>query len=459
MALPLDQALYLLLVAGVGFAVAAVAWVIARFARGMASKTEGTLDDKFAKALHLPLSAFSGVIAGVLTLVLLQDRIDPAYVEQSRRMFIGIVLVLGIWGLIRVVRALLERTGERHTRFQPAARVGSRLAALFLYTIAFLMVLAIYGISITPILTGLGIAGLAVALALQDTGANFFAGIWIQTGRALQPGHYVRLESEKLEGYVEEVGWRVTSIRTLGGNVIVVPNNKLAQSITTDYYLPDPSFSVSQSFRVGFEADPDHVIKVLAEEAKTVSADLPGIVPGEPFAQLAEIANDCNVYNVSLRVKEFVEQYAAQRELRMRVLRRFQAEGIRMPYPAQHVLQELVDGPKAKRKASAPGGFAPGHRPPRPSKARKAAAHDPLADEAARAKQEIEARRQQKAEDAADGAKAGKAEAEKSEEAAVKAAAAEPPTPTTASERTADGEGRPQSGDAKDAKESLKPAR
>jgi small-conductance mechanosensitive channel len=452
MALPFDQALYLMLVAAVGVAAAVLAWGIARIGLAMAARTEGTLDDKFAKALHLPLAAFSGVIAGALTMVLLQGRIADGYVLQSRRVFLGIVLVLGIWGLIRVVRALLERTGERHARFLPAARVGSRLLALFLYTIAFLMVLSIYGISITPILTGLGIAGLAVALALQDTGANFFAGIWIQTGRAMQPGHYVKLESEKLEGYVEEVGWRVTSIRTLGGNVIVVPNNKLAQSITTDYYLPDPSFSVSQSFRVGFEADPEQVIKILVEEGQAVTKALPGIVPGEPFGQLAEIANDCNVYSVTVRVKEFVEQYAAQRELRMRILRRFQQEGIRMPYPAQHVLQEQVEAPKAKRKPSGPGGFAPGRRPPRPAK--KAAAHDPMADEAARAKQEIEAKQQQKAE-AADGAKAGKEEAGQAEAPGTKPEAAA----ATAGERAADGDGRPQSGEPKDAKESLKPAR
>lgn len=391
------QAAYLLAVAAVGIGVGVAAWTLARLGSAMAGRTEGSFDDKLAKALRPPLSVFAGLLAAGVSIVFLRDRLDATLVSFARQALSVLFLLLAAWGIVRVLRAVLERAGERRARFQPAARLSSRLLALVVYTMAFLMVLSVFGLSITPVLTGLGIAGLAVALALQDTGANFFAGVWIQTGKALQPGHYVRLEQEKLEGYVEEVGWRVTRIRTLAGNAIVVPNNKLAQAVTTDYNLPDKSMGIGIRFRVAFEADPDHVMAVLTEEAKAAQKEDDGIA-GEPFAQLADIADDANVFEVNVRVTEFVKQYRAMQNIRLRVLRRFHKEKIRIPYPTKHNLQEPVAAPPAKRKAEAPGGFAPGRRPPRP-RAKKVAT-DPRLEEAERAKKDIEAAQREKAAEA-----------------------------------------------------------
>ena len=89
-----------------------------------------------------------------------------------------------------------------------------------------LVLLAYLNISITPMLTALGIGGLAVALALQDTLANFFAGLHILVERPIFVGDYIRLESGQ-EGVVTDIGWRTTRIRTLSANMVVVPNTKI----------------------------------------------------------------------------------------------------------------------------------------------------------------------------------------------------------------------------------------
>lgn len=392
----LNQAILVLAIAGGAIGVGTVAWLLARLAAGMAGKTSGTFDDLLAKALRGPLAILAGLVTCAVGLVVFSQRLDDAVLALGRRVLVVLFVLAAAWGLLRIMHIALERTGQRRVRLRPATRVGERLLGLVVYTLAFLLVLSTFGISVTPLLTGLGIAGLAVALALQDTGANFFAGIWIQTGRSLQPGHYVRIEEKAgLEGYVEDVGWRVTRVRTLGGNTVVVPNNKLAQSIVTDFTLPDRQMAVSTRFRAAFEVDPDLVMRCLIEEARAVADDNPGMVTTEPFAQLADIGDDANHYDVTFKVSEFVQQFKAQQQLRLRVLRRFHAEKIRIPFPTRHNYQEPVK-PQAERKPEGPGGFAAeGRRPPRPT-AKRPPVEDPREAEAHRAKREIAAQQREK---------------------------------------------------------------
>ena len=104
---------------------------------------------------------------------------------------------------------------------------------LYPIVIGGLVLLGHLGITITPILTALGIGGLAVALALQDTLSNLFAGFHLLADRPVSVGDVVRLENG-MEGVVEDIGWRSTRIRQPGEDLIIVPNAKLAQGILTN---------------------------------------------------------------------------------------------------------------------------------------------------------------------------------------------------------------------------------
>ncbi|MEA3166214.1 MAG: hypothetical protein QOJ26_1083 [Thermoplasmata archaeon] len=396
----MNDQLLLLMVAAAGVGVGLAVWTMARLGARLTARTKGTWDDMVAQRLPVPLAVLAGIVAAAVGINLVAGDLDARLVAESRRAVAVLFIVAGAWAVLHILRFSLERATRGRARLQPAARVSSRVLALALYALAFLTVLSQYGISVTPLLTGLGIAALAVALALQDTLANFFAGIWIQTGRSMQPGHFVRLESEKLEGFVEQVGWRVTSMRTLNGNTIVIPNSKLAQAVLTDFNLPAPDLAVGMDFRAGFETEPARVIALLVEEAKEVQRSHKGMVESvEPFAQLASIGDDALHYNLSFRATEFVQQFSAQNEIRLRVLLRFRKEGIRIPYPTRHTISEPVDSP-AMRIPSAPGGFSPGdRRPPRP-KSVEPPPKDPREAEAEKAKEDIAAQQAQKAEQA-----------------------------------------------------------
>src|SRR5262249_12544437 len=110
------------------------------------------------------------------------------------------------------------------------------------------------GISITPALTALGVGGLAVALALQDTLSNLFAGLQILASRQITPGDFVRLSSGE-EGYVADITWRNTTLQTTANSLVIVPNNKISTNIVTNLDLPSGGIRVLFSVMIGAEVD------------------------------------------------------------------------------------------------------------------------------------------------------------------------------------------------------------
>jgi small-conductance mechanosensitive channel len=204
--------------------------------------------------------------------------------------------------------------------------------------IGFLIILSVLGISITPLLTALGVGGLAVALALQDTLANLFAGIHILMEKSVRVGDFIRLETGQ-EGYVEDITWRTTRVRMLPNNIVVIPNSKLSQSVVTNYYLPEKRMSLLISIGVSYSSDPEKVEKVLVEETKKAVGEIPGLLGDpEPFVRFIPGYGDSSLdFTLICQVQEFVDQYLAQHELRKRIFKRFKEEGIEIPFPHRTV--------------------------------------------------------------------------------------------------------------------------
>ena len=106
-----------------------------------------------------------------------------------------------------------------------------RVMPLVVYSLGFLMALSVLNIPISPILAGLGIGGLAVALAVQPTLANFFAGTYVVTEGELRVGDYIELQGGPA-GYVVEVGWRSTKVRSMYNNLVIIPNSQMANNLS-----------------------------------------------------------------------------------------------------------------------------------------------------------------------------------------------------------------------------------
>jgi small-conductance mechanosensitive channel len=208
------------------------------------------------------------------------------------------------------------------------------------------MVMDHYNRSITPILTALGVGGLAVALALQDTLSNLFAGFYVAVARQIRLGDYVKLNSGE-EGYVNDIGWRSTSIRSLGSNMIIVPNAKLAQAIITNYYLPEKRMSASFQIAVSYRSDPDQVEKVLLDVTRQGTKDIPGLLADPaPSVAFDPGFNESSLgFTVGFTVAEFAAQFAVRNELKKRIFRRFRQDGIEIPFPTRTVYIETDTAP------------------------------------------------------------------------------------------------------------------
>jgi len=186
-------------------------------------------------------------------------------------------------------------------------------------------------------LTALGVGSLAVALALQDTLANLFAGFYIILARQIRSGDYVQLDSGQ-EGYVTDIGWRSCTIRQLAGNLIVVPNLKLSQAIVINYNQPEKDLAVLVQAGVGYEMDLARVERVTVEVAAEVMREVAGGVPEfEPFIRYHTFGDSRIQFSVIMRGREFVDRFLIMHEFIKRLHSRYQKEGIAIPYPQRVV--------------------------------------------------------------------------------------------------------------------------
>lgn len=205
-------------------------------------------------------------------------------------------------------------------------------------SIGFLIILGVLGISIAPLITALGVGGLAVALALQDTLANLFAGIHILAEKTIRVGDFVRLETGQ-EGFVEDITWRTTRIKMPSNNMVVITNSKLSQSIVTNYSLPEKRSAFQVQIGVGYSSDPESVEKVLLDTAQKAIEELPFLLGDPaPAVNLSPGFGESSLdFTITCHVREFSDQAAAQHELRKRIIKRLKEEGIEIPFPHRTV--------------------------------------------------------------------------------------------------------------------------
>ncbi len=223
-----------------------------------------------------------------------------------------------------------------------SATLSRNLAQIAVYTLGIMILLNHIGVDIRPLLTALGVGGLAVALALQDTMANLFAGFYISVAGQIRLGDYIKLNSGE-EGYVVDITWRSTTLRALGNNLIFVPNSKVGQANVTNFNLPEKKMSSSVTVRVAYGADVERVEQLLLEETRAAAKDLDGFVAGDPITVtwIPGFTDAALVLSVNYNVAEFVSQFNVQSELRKRLYRRLRAEGVSLAAPTQIVATQV----------------------------------------------------------------------------------------------------------------------
>jgi small-conductance mechanosensitive channel len=236
------------------------------------------------------------------------------------------VLLVLAFGSITWVIARFAGSAIREKSAQIAPRVlsASLLATIVqsaVGVIGILVILESLGVHVEALLTALGVGGLAVALALQPTLANLFAGLQLVASRSLRPGDYISVTG--FEGFVEDITWRTTSIRDLSNNLVTVPNLTIATSIFVNYRLPVPGVAIELPFTIKAGADLEHVEQA-ATEAATAALKALGAstIGGVPPAVRYEGVSDGNIEaRLVFRIPQSVDALSARNETVRRLFR------------------------------------------------------------------------------------------------------------------------------------------
>lgn len=230
-------------------------------------------------------------------------------------------------------------------------RSGTNLASASLITLAIKMIILGVGIvfilqntlniNVGPIFAALGIGGLAAALALQDTLSNLFSGVQIIATRQVRPGDYIQLESGEL-GFVTDVNWRNVKIQSHpDDNMIIVPNSRLATAVMINYNLPRRLLMESVMVGVSYDSDLDHVERVAQEVAEQTVEDVSGGAKlPKPQIRFRQFNNSSIDFQVRLFLPKLKGRAVYKSEFIKRIHKRFNQEGITIPFPITTVYLE-----------------------------------------------------------------------------------------------------------------------
>jgi small-conductance mechanosensitive channel len=326
--------------AGLFVGVVVAGWAFRRILfkrlRRWTASTSTQMDDVVVDSLHGPFLLWM-VILGIYVATEFSE-LPRAFTNWSEKLLLALWIISLTLVLSRLSGRLVRMYGNRLEGSLPMGTLMQVLATLVVGLLGLLTLLDAFNVSLRGILGALGVGGLAVALALQDTLSNFFAGFYVSLARQIRLGDFIKLDSGQI-GYVIDISWRSTTLREPSNNLIVIPNNKLAQSIVTNYSLPERRVASQVGVGVSYDADASHVEQVLSDIASAAIGQVPGLLKEPaPSVQLNPGFGDSALnFSVGFSVAEYNDQYLVQHELRKRILRRFKEEGIEIPYPTRTV--------------------------------------------------------------------------------------------------------------------------
>jgi len=250
------------------------------------------------------------------------------------------VIVLTLTRVIaRTLSGMIAIYTQKGNDSMPTTSLLTNIVNIIIYVIGVLVVLQDYGISIAPIVTALGIGGMAVALGLQETLTNIFSGLHLILSKQLRLGDYIRLSTGE-EGCVKDITWRFATILSLSDNIIVVPNQKIASTILTNYSMPCQDISISIAVGVSYDSDLDKVERVTLGVAHEVMERVNHKIDKNPVVRFHTFADSSINFNVILHSGEFVNQFLLKHEFIKALTKRYREEGIHIPYPIRTVFNE-----------------------------------------------------------------------------------------------------------------------
>jgi len=301
-------------------------------------RAETTLNARLIVALTTPVVMVL-IVTGFWIALALLDELAPN-IDTLNNIFLILVIAIITMLLVRIAHAILGWYGEEITAKNKSEEnklfpVIKHVIDIVIYVLALMFALNRLNWDISPLIAGLGIGGLAVALALQPTLSNYIAGTYVLTDAILLKGHYIQIDGI-VEGYVEDIGWRVTKIRHWQGNLVIMPNSKLAEATITNYDKPENPMMFMVECGVSYDSDLEKVERVTLEVARklTQESDV-SIKDYDPAFRFIKFGDSNIDFIVILKGQNRIAKFTLTNDFIKALHARFNKEGIEIQYPVR----------------------------------------------------------------------------------------------------------------------------
>lgn len=321
----------------------ALAYLFRRLHR-VAQASEQRWDDVIITALELPLRAVAWVAVLYVAIDIypgtlgLQDKINPA--------FDTVTVILLAWLLRRMIRGvekelLRETHGLTSSTDKAGVRSTAKLLRVVLYILAGIMILQTLGVSISGLLAFGGIGGIAVGFAAKDLLANFFGGLSIYLDKPFTTGDWIRSPDKEIEGVVEEIGWRLTRIRTFDQRPLYVPN-----AVFSQISVENPSRMRNRRIKetIGIRYQDADKMEVIVEQVHTMLREHDDIEKeSRPlivnFDRFGPSSLDFFIYTFT-KTTDWIQFHAIKQDVLLRIIRIVHANGADVAFPTRTLVLE-----------------------------------------------------------------------------------------------------------------------
>ncbi|MBC2606045.1 mechanosensitive ion channel family protein [Pelagicoccus albus] len=309
-----------------------------RWFLAFARRTSWTFDDKLIPAMTGPLGAMVYVVGFFISLSVLSltDGVDVVLL----RIFQASTMTVLFWGLLRAVdvmaEVLVDVTKERDMGVYHFIPLIKKTARVFLIVIAAVLVVQNLGYSVGSLLAGMGIGGLAIALAAQESLANFFGSVSIVADRPFKVGDWIQVGS-KVDGDVEEIGLRSTKVRTWSKSLMTIPNKVLANEMIENWSRM-PKRRVKQYIGVTYSTSPENMeglvedIRLLLREDEGVNQEFILV----NFTDFGESALQILVYYFTSTTAWLAHMDIRQR-INLKIMKAVERRGSSIAFPTRTV--------------------------------------------------------------------------------------------------------------------------
>ena len=309
-------------------------WSLRFVLLGLAQKTKTEVDDILIRVAKNVVTYSIPVIGLMVALTPLA--LQTSIPERILFSFLVVLLIRGAISLVDDMSKLLEKTWRKRTASTLDKGLLPLLRKTVKISVAILGVLIILGkweVQIAPLLGALGIGGLAIALALNSSLSNVFAGIQLLLDRSVNVGDKVQLESGEV-GVLLDIGLRTTMMKTYDNEVISLPNSQLANARIKNYTKPDASIRVSVNFAVAYGSDVAEVKRIVLDAISQLDDILQEPGPQVLFLNMGDFSLDMSA---RVWVDDYGKQFAKKLEMTELIYNTLNESDIEIPFPTRTV--------------------------------------------------------------------------------------------------------------------------